>query len=137
MDFFLQTNNLMLIATAILSGAMLLWPLIQKKRAGAVIGTTAAVQMINQKDALVIDVRPLATYQNGHIPHARSIPLSELDQKIGNLSKDKPIIVVCDRGQTAVGAAAKLRQAGFNDVAVLEGGMTAWLAAGLPTTTKR
>ena len=137
MDFFLETNNLMLIGTAVLSGAMLLWPTIQRKRAGSVVGTTVAVQMMNQQNATVIDVRPLATYQNGHIPQSRNIPLSEFDKKTANLPKDKPIILACDRGQIAVGAASKLRQAGFTNVSVLDGGIAAWVTAGLPTTTKR
>lgn len=137
MDFFLETNNLMLVGTAVLSGIMLLWPTIQRKRAGSVVGTTAAVQMINQQNAMVIDVRPLATYQNGHIPQSRSIPLADLEKKAANLPKDKPIILACDRGQIAVGAAAKLRQAGFTNVSVLDGGLNAWITAGLPTSTKR
>lgn len=137
MDFFLETNNLMLIGTAVLSGLMLLWPTIQRKRAGSLVGTTAAVQMINQQNAMVIDIRPLATYQNGHIPQSRNIPLAELDKKTANLPKDKPIILACDRGQTAVGPAARLRQAGFTNVSVLEGGLNAWISAGLPTSTKR
>lgn len=137
MDFFLETNNLMLIGTAVLSGLMLLWPIIQRKRAGSVVGTTAAVQMINQQNAVVIDIRPLATYQNGHIPHSRNVPLAELDKKSSSLPKDKPVILACDRGQTAVGAAAKLRQEGFTNVSVLEGGLAAWIGAGLPTSNKR
>ena len=137
MEFFLETNNLMLIGTAVLSGAMLLWPTIQRKRAGSMVGTTVAVQMMNQQNATVIDIRPLATYQTGHIPQSRNIPLADLDKKTASLPKDKPLILACDRGQTAVGAAAKLRQAGFTNVSVLDGGLAAWVAAGLPTTTKR
>jgi rhodanese-related sulfurtransferase len=136
-DFFLETNNLMLIGIAVMSGLMLLWPTIQRKRAGMSLTTTQAVQMINHEDALVIDVRPLATYQNGHIPNSRNIPLSELEAKVASLPKGKPVIVTCDRGQIAVGAAAKLRQAGIEKVAVLEGGLNAWAQAGMPISTKR
>ncbi|MFO7747949.1 MAG: rhodanese-like domain-containing protein [Orrella sp.] len=137
MDFFQETNNLMLIAIAVSSGLMLLWPIIQRQRAGNVVNPVRAVQMINHEDALVIDIRPLATYQGGHIPNARNVPLSDLDSKLASLPKDKPIILACDRGQMAIGAAAKLRQAGLDKVAVLEGGLNAWVQAGMPTSTKK
>jgi len=136
-DFFLETNNLMLIGIAVMSGLMLLWPTIQRKRAGLSLTATQAVQMINHEDALVIDVRPLATYQNGHIPNSRNIPLSELEGKAASLPKGKPVILTCDRGQISVGAASKLRQAGIERVAVLEGGLNAWAQAGMPISTKR
>lgn len=137
MDFFLETNNLMLISIAIMSGAMLLWPMIQRGRAGGSVSTAQAVQLINHEDALVVDVRPLATFQNGHIPHSRNIPVAEIADKAANLPKDKPILVACDRGQLAVGAAAKLRKAGLERVMVIEGGLNAWVQAGMPTSTKK
>ena len=137
MDFFLETNNLMLVAIAISSGLMLLWPTIMRGRAGGSVNTTQAVQLINHEDALVIDIRPLATFQNGHIPHSRNIPLSELESKISSLPKDKPVLVACDRGQLAMGAAAKLRKAGLERVMVIEGGLNAWMQAGMPTSKKK
>lgn len=137
MDFFLETNNLMLISIAIMSGAMLLWPMIQRGRAGGSVSTAQAVQLINHEDALVVDVRPLATFQNGHIPHSRNIPVAEIADKAAHLPKDKPILVACDRGQIAVGAAAKLRKAGLERVMVIEGGLNAWVQAGMPTSTKK
>jgi rhodanese-related sulfurtransferase len=136
-DFLSDTNNLMLIGIAVLSGLMLIWPLIQKSRAGGSVTTTQAVQLINHHDAVILDVRPLATFQNGHIPHSRNVPLADLASKAPNLPKDKPVIVVCDRGQTSIGAAAKLRQTGLERVAVLDGGLNAWVLAGLPTSTKK
>ncbi|MFY9347305.1 MAG: rhodanese-like domain-containing protein [Orrella sp.] len=137
MDFFQETNNLMLIAIAVSSGLMLLWPIIQKRRAGNMVNPTQAVMLINHQDAVVIDVRPLATFQLGHIPNARNVPLGDLDTKMASFPKDKPVILSCDRGQIAVGAAAKLRQAGLTQVSVLEGGLNAWLQAGMPTSTKK
>jgi rhodanese-related sulfurtransferase len=45
--------------------------------------------------------------------------------------------LACDRGQTAFGAAAKLRKMGFDQVYVMQGGINAWAQAGLPLSTKR
>jgi rhodanese-related sulfurtransferase len=136
-DFLLKTDNLMLVAIAVSSGLMLLWPMIQRGRAGGSVSTTQAVQLMNHEDAVIVDVRPLASFQTGHIPHSRNIPLAEITEKADKLPKDKPILVACDRGQIAVGAAAKLRKAGLERVMVIEGGINAWLGAGLPTSTKK
>ncbi len=127
----------MLVAIAVSSGLMLLWPMIQRSRAGGSVSTTQAVQLMNHEDAVIVDVRPLASFQNGHIPHSRNIPLAEITDKANKLPKDKPILVACDRGQIAMGAAAKLRKAGLERVMVIEGGINAWLGAGLPTSTKK
>lgn len=127
----------MLIGIAISSGLMLLWPIIQRSRAGNMVNPTQAVMLINHQDAVVIDVRPMATFQLGHIANARNVPLADLDTKMASFPKDKPVILSCDRGQIAVGAAAKLRQAGLTQVSVLEGGLNAWLQAGMPTSTKK
>lgn len=109
----------------------------QRGRAGGSVTTTQAVQLINHEDAVIVDVRPLASFQNGHIPHSRNIPLAEISEKAAKLPKDKPILVTCDRGQIAVGGAARLRKAGLDRVMVIEGGLNAWIQAGLPTSTKK
>ncbi len=137
MDFFSDQNNLILIAVAIVSGLMLLWPMIQRQRGGAAIGTTQAVQMMNNQQATLVDIRPDSAYSTGHIPQSKHIPSSEIAQKTGSLAKDKPLILVCDRGVTAVGAAVKFRAQGFTSVFTLEGGINAWTQAGLPITTKK
>jgi len=136
-DFLLQTDNLMLVGIAVSSGLMLLWPTIQRSRAGGSVSTTQAVQLINHEDAIVIDVRPSGTFQQGHIAHSRNIPIAEIADKAGKLPKDKPILVTCDKGQIAMGGAAKLRKAGLERVMVIEGGLNAWTQAGLPTSTKK
>lgn len=127
----------MLVGIAVSSGLMLLWPVIQRSRAGGSVTITQAVQLMNHEDAVVVDVRPLATFQNGHIAQSRNIPVSEIEEKAAKLPKGKPVIVACDRGQIAMGAAAKLRKAGLERVMVLEGGLNAWVQAGLPTSTKK
>ena len=81
-------------------------------------------------------MRPAEQFQAGHIAQARSVPAADLEQKAGNLPKNKPLIVVCDNGRDSARAAAKLRAQGYADVVPLDGGMRAWLAASLPVTQK-
>lgn len=135
MEFLLNPNNLLLIAVAIGSGAMLAWPMIQRGRSGGTVTTTEAVQLMNQKHAVLIDIRPAAEYAAGHIPQARNVPAGEIKEKSGSLPKNKPLILICNQGRSALGVAAKLRGDGFADVVTLEGGHSGWATAGLPVTS--
>lgn len=134
MDFLTDTNNLLLLVVAFISGMMLMFPSLSN-RGGNRIGPSAAVQQINQHQAILIDIRAADSYKARHIPQARHIPAADLIAKTEKIAKDKPIIVVCDTGRNAQGSAALLRKQGFSDVSVLEGGVAAWAQAGLPTKT--
>jgi rhodanese-related sulfurtransferase len=135
-DFFSDQNNLLLIGIALGSGLALAWPMIQRSRGGATVSSTQAVQMINHQGAVLLDVRSIEAFHGGHIPQARHAPLADVEKKAASLAKDKPLIIVCEMGRTAVGAAARLRAQGFTAVSILDGGIKAWSTAGLPLTTK-
>ena len=64
---------MVLFGTAVVTGGMLLWPLVNRLIAGTApqVGALAAVQLINRRDAVVLDVRDKADYAAGHIPNAR------------------------------------------------------------------
>jgi rhodanese-related sulfurtransferase len=136
-DFFSNQNNLLLIAVALGSGLALSWPMILRSRAGAAISSAQAVQMMNHQHAVLIDVRPSEAFNTGHVPQARSVPLSDLEKKAAALPKNKPIIVICDVGRSAIGAATRLRAVGFTEVVTLDGGLKAWMTAGLPVTANK
>jgi rhodanese-related sulfurtransferase len=136
-DFFFNQTNLLLIAIALSSGLALAWPMILRSRAGAAISSTQAVQMMNHQHAVLVDIRPSEAFNAGHVPQARSLPLSDLEKKAGALPKNKPIIVICDIGRTAVSAATRLRKLGFTEVVTLDGGLKAWMTAGLPVTANK
>src|SRR3954447_4557465 len=79
---FLQKSpmNIGLFAAAIVSGALLVWPFISRlMRPGQEVGPVEAVQLINRRDAVVIDVRDVAAYKAGHITNARHMPEGELE----------------------------------------------------------
>jgi rhodanese-related sulfurtransferase len=131
-QFFLDRVNLLLIAMACLSGGFLLWPLLRDRAGGPSVTTLAATQMINSRHAQVVDVRPADQFATGSVPNARNIPAAEIGQRCNELRKDRPVILVCDHGRTAHGAASKLRASGVGEVYVLAGGVAAWRQAGLP-----
>jgi rhodanese-related sulfurtransferase len=134
---FLQKNpmNIVLLGAVLVSGGMLLWPFIARlMRPGQEVGPTEAVQLINRRDAVVLDVRDAADYKSGHITNARHMPESELDSRAKELEKMKsrPIIVSCARGNRSANVAARLRKLGFNEVFSLRGGLAAWQTANMP-----
>jgi len=63
---FLQ-DNILLIAVAFVSGAMLLWPYVRRATGGPSVSPSQATQLINREDALVIDVREPGEFGAGHI----------------------------------------------------------------------
>lgn len=130
MQFF--TENIFLIAIAFASGAMLVWPLVRARAAGPALTTLQATQLINAKNAQVIDVRSAEDFAKGSLPGARNMPAASVKDRAGELKKDRPVIVVCNSGTTAGPAAAQLRAAGIAEVFVLAGGLAAWREAGLP-----
>jgi rhodanese-related sulfurtransferase len=134
---FLQKNpmNLVLFGTVVVTGGMLIWPLIARlMHPGQEVDPAQAVQLINRRDAVVIDVRDAADYKSGHITNARHIPEGEIEARAKDLEKvkSKPIIVSCGRGNRSQGAALRLRKLGFNEVVSLRGGIAAWQQANIP-----
>ena len=132
-------SNALLIGLAIGSGIMLLLPMF-KKSAGGVPNLTGAeaVTLINRSNALVLDVRDDAEFENGHIADALHIPLANLEARLGELKKykNKPILVNCQRGARAAKACDILRKAEFTQVHNLQGGLNAWVEAKLPIVKK-
>ncbi|MCK9514456.1 MAG: metalloregulator ArsR/SmtB family transcription factor [Ottowia sp.] len=84
-------------------------------------------------DVVVIDVRPAAEYAAGHLPHARSMPLAELQKRLAELPTDKRIVAYC-RGPFCLmsdEAVRLLRWRGYMAHKIADG-VTEWLAGGLP-----
>ena len=127
-------DNIFLVAVAFVSGAMLVWPAVRRGMAGASISTLQATLLINQQNALVLDVREAAEYEKGHMLNARNIAVGELEARAAEIEKHKakPVIVVCDNGNRSGRASTALRKQGFEQVFTLSGGIGAWRQAGLP-----
>jgi rhodanese-related sulfurtransferase len=127
-------NNIMLVAVAVVSGSMLLWPYLRRGTGGPWVNTLEATQMINREDAVVLDVRDAAEFSAGHLPGAKNMPLASIESRAAELEKikSKPVIVLCGDGSRASKAAAALREKGFVKVVNLSGGFPAWQQAGLP-----
>jgi len=81
---------------------------------------------------LVIDVRQASEYEAGHVPGSMHIGAGELPDRLAELPRDRPLATICASGYRSSVAASLLRQAGFNDVSWVAGGVPTWEAGGLP-----
>lgn len=134
---FLQKNpfNMLLFGLAASSGVMLLWPLVTRGlRPSHEVGTFEAVQLINRRDAVILDIRDTGEYAAGHIANARHIPEAQLAERMKELEKYKsrPIVVSCKAGMRAPAVTGTLRKQGYAEVFALRGGVAAWQQASLP-----
>jgi rhodanese-related sulfurtransferase len=95
--------------------------------------------LVNRDNALVVDLRPSADFEKGHVPGAKNVQMSQFDPENKQLAAARalPVVLVCKAGQTSGAAAKRLRKAGFEHVYVLDGGIGAWQQAGLPLTKGR
>ncbi len=81
----------------------------------------------------VLDVREDFELADGVIPGAIHIPMGELGDRLPELDRTRPVIVVCRSGNRSATVANALTGAGYT-ADTIAGGMTAWTRAGLPTT---
>lgn len=117
--------------------------LIVNEMSGAITGEKRlspleAVRLINDRAALVLDVRAPADYKKGHILNALNVPQARLNDRLNELGKDRarPIVVYCALGGVAAQASHQIKKAGFSEVYPLKGGLNNWLGASLPVTAK-
>lgn len=102
------------------------------------LGLMQAKELHGRKEALFIDARDGATYAEGHIAGARSLPLGELDARLPRLIADVPpttlLVIYCNgygcHDSRDLGAG--LLRAGYRQVYVFEGGYPEWREAGYP-----
>lgn len=141
MDQFLQFIALHPVLFSALGAAVVL--LILNEMSGVVTGEKRlspleAVRLINDRHALVVDVRTPADFKKGHILNAVNVPQTRLAERLDEIGKDtaRPIVVYCALGGVSAQAAHQLKKSGYAEVYPIRGGLNGWLAASLPVTTK-
>ena len=96
---------------------------------GFIICGSDALAMVNEDDALVLDVRPVELQADGYIRRSLNIPLYQLLERISEIPKNRTIIVFCANDINAAYATAILTMNQF-DVFLMEGGIQDWQEAG-------
>jgi rhodanese-related sulfurtransferase len=89
------------------------------------------MQRVRKGEVTVLDVRPELEFRAGHIPGARSVPLSELKRQLADLPKNREVVAYCRGPQCvmAIEAVELLRKRGFR-AQRLEQGVMDWRARG-------
>lgn len=129
------TDNFLPISLALTSGLMFLWSLFGNRIKGIKeVDVQGAVQLINHKNAFVLDVREPNEYKAGHLLNSQLIPLGKLKERIGEIEryKDAPVVVVCRSGNRSGIACGMMNKLGFTQAYNMAGGMLEWQKAKLP-----
>ena len=97
------------------------------------VDTLYAKQKQNE-NLVIVDVRTKSEYNSGHIPNAKSIPLSSLSESLSQLDiyKEQDIFLVCAVGGRSQKATELLRSKGFSKAINVQGGTRGWKAKGHP-----
>ncbi len=126
-------DNWMLISVALVSGALLLWPVIMGASTGG-LTASGAVQLINREKAVVIDVSEPGEFAAAHVNGSKNVPMADFEKRLPEVVKNKalPVILVCTSGIRATKAIAMAKKLGYEQAQALGGGLVAWRAANLP-----
>jgi len=103
----------------------------ENRRAGSSLSVHQLTQQVNNANALVVDLREPKEFREGHVVDALNIPYAKLAERMADLDKTRPLILVDKMGQHSAAAGRTLMQAGFQ-VSRLNGGMSEWTASNLP-----
>jgi glyoxylase-like metal-dependent hydrolase (beta-lactamase superfamily II)/3-mercaptopyruvate sulfurtransferase SseA len=120
-----------------LAGGVAAW-----HRAGLPVAEMPQIPVAELKERLaqggalqVVDVRRPGEYASGHVPGAASRPLDRLEAEVAGLDAGRPTAVICAGGYRSSAATSLLRRRGFQDLANVIGGTSAWVAAGYEVET--
>jgi rhodanese-related sulfurtransferase len=86
----------------------------------------------SKPDLVVLDVRTVAEYEEGHISGALNIPVQELEERLSELDSSVEYLVYCRTGNRSSVAVQVLMAGGFDRVYHMSRGITAWVDAGYP-----
>lgn len=126
------TNHLLLwVSFVVIAILILINELISNKQKANEISPQAVVDLMNNENAVILDIRDQESYKKGHIIDAVNMKADDIDAPKMSKYKNKSIVIVCAQGSSAQTAASKLKQQGI-DAKVLSGGMNAWTSADLP-----
>ncbi|EGO64650.1 rhodanese-like domain-containing protein [Acetonema longum] len=85
-----------------------------------------ALELWQNKEAAIIDIRTPEEYRDGHIPEVPLIPLDQLESRLREIPKDKKVLLICRSGNRSSQGTKLLRAKGFSNVYNITGGMNSW-----------
>lgn len=128
---FIMNHWLLWLIFIIILSATFIYELATQSKKAKQLSPQSAVAMINNEQAVVIDLRDKESFNKGHIIDSINAKSEDFDLPKMNKYKNKKIILACARGLQSPAVAAKIRPLGFEPY-ILGGGIAAWQAADLP-----
>jgi len=128
-------NHLFLFSLMIDILALLLWNIFGSSFSGvAELTPMEATRKMNHEKAILLDMRPVKDFAEGHILNSLNIPVEKLSDQQNELIKykDRPLILCCKIETDSIRAARLLKQQGFDQLYCLKGGLQTWRSASLP-----
>ena len=96
------------------------------------VDVPAVVTALNDPNVQVVDCREQEEWDTAHAEGMTLIPLSVMGQRLGELERNRPLVVVCRSGARSLRAVQQLAEIGFTDVKSMHGGLIAWAEQGRP-----
>lgn len=121
------------LLVSILSVLVVALFIVESRKGGAALSHHQATRLLNDNQAVVVDVRESKEFSSGHIVDAINIPFAKLNERCSELNKyrEKTLIVADKMGQHAGAAGKILKEKGFT-VSRLQGGIAEWQGQNLP-----
>jgi len=134
---YISHHLTLVIATVVAALVALVFELRSRSLSATAISANTTIALQN-KGALILDVRSAEEFAGGRIVDAKNIELDKLSEQVESLKKwrEKPVIVCCESGARSAQAAKLLKSLGFAQVANLQGGLASWRSDNLPLTKK-
>lgn len=99
------------------------------------ITAVALAELGGGQRPVIVDVRSDKEWSAGHVAGSRNVPLNHLRERLGEIPRDKTVVVHCEGGYRSAIAASVLAQAGRTNIFDLVGGFKAWTTSKLPVET--
>lgn len=135
---FVGNHTLLFIAFFAVLGMIIYTEWTRFQGAASALSPFAATRLVNEGEALLIDVRGASEFKTGHVLNAMNVPVADIDKRLHELTKykEKDVLVYCDNGMRTTRAIGRLKKEGFSKLHSLAGGLTAWEKANLPVVMK-
>ena len=130
---YISVHYFLVVGAAAAALAVAIYEVRERSHSLGGLSASQAVRLMNQ-GAIVLDLRPKAAYDAGHIGDARNVPAAELESQADSLKKwrEKSVITYCETGVSGASTARALTKLGFTKVFNLQGGINGWMKDNLP-----
>ena len=135
-DFLFADEQLFTTITLLVLIALLIGNIVTDKlKKYEDVDTTAATELMDDDNLIVLDVREKKELKAGYIKGSMHIPLADVKNQLDKLDRDKSILVYCRSGSRSAHIAGVLTRNEYENVYNLKGGIQAWKRAKLPVKT--